>query len=85
MVTVLIQHGALVNALDENTESVLFHGVRSRKVKVIEALLNGGADIHYRNDLEETCRDWLPANPLKRQEVLSVLQRFDGFERKPDH
>lgn len=49
MATLLISHGALVDAKDENGETALHHAARNRNYKTFRALLACGADKGIRN------------------------------------
>ena len=75
MVRILLQFGAKFE------RAVHYDGQRPplcrpfRQVRIVDALLQAGADPHYHTDLDETVFSNLPRPGIKREAILAVLKK----------
>lgn len=79
---ILLAHGADPDARSVTRDNVLHCAVGAGNVRLVEMLLEAGANADYVTDLGETVFDALPNKFDRRKKILEVLERF-GF-RPPE-
>ncbi|XP_020892080.1 uncharacterized protein LOC110231398 [Exaiptasia diaphana] len=74
VVTMLLDKGANVNALDSEGETPLFSAVRNADVKLVELLLQHGASVNIKNDSQLTPIGVFSSSSTQEEEEIELMK-----------
>ncbi|MGL6344662.1 MAG: ankyrin repeat domain-containing protein [Waterburya sp.] len=80
-VTALLELGANPNAVSLTVDNALHCAVFSEDVKMVQILLDGGANPNYMTDIGETIFHVLPQNPNKNAQIRLLLMEKGVVEK----